>query len=230
MAKTITLGWFTNSETAWNELLYQIPEPLNIHKCDAQYSRCPATAHYSKNTFVFRAGFDLELRYDAPTKKIKYVDGSLDPHFVKEMVVQFHPDEWRNHKTPIFQVQVENGIVADEPVWMEVSPAFGPGVRPIPGFMIPGTFDIYSWQRMFSYGIEWTNTDQNFVMRRGDPLMHLRFRSKDPADNFKLKEIKMDDQLKHDVEKCQGVKFALKNYSWRLMPLNRKIRPRRYIK
>ena len=48
--------------------------------------------------------------------------------------------------------------------------------------------------------------------------------------NFKIETIKMDERLKNDVAKCQGVKFALKNYSWRLMALNRLLRPRKYIK
>jgi hypothetical protein len=228
---TVTIGWFTSRQTAWNELVYQMPEPLDLNKNNtAQYVKCPATAHYCKNTFVFRSGYDLELRFDKETKKIKYVDGSMDGGIVKEFLVQFHPDEWKNYQTPIFQIQTENGFVADQPVWIEVFPAFH-NAPPIPGHIIPGTFDIYSWQRMLSYAFEWHDTSRNFVVKRGDPLMYVRFRSNDPSDSFKLQKIEMDDRLMKDVEKCQGVKFVLKNYSWnQLMKLNRLLRPRRYIK
>jgi hypothetical protein len=60
--------------------------------------------------------------------------------------------------------------------------------------------------------------------------MYVRFRSEDPSDSFKLVKIKMDDQLKRDINKCQSVKFVLKDYSWGLMKLNRKLRAKRYIK
>ena len=112
---------------------------------------------------------------------------------------------------------------------MEVFPAFYQAPK-IPGHIIPGTFDIYSWQRMLSYSFEWMNPDEDYHISRGDPLYSVRFRSRDPGDSFKIETIKMDDRLKNDIGKCQGVKFALKNYSWRLMALNRTLRPRRYIK
>jgi hypothetical protein len=227
---SVKIGWFVNADPAWNELVYQKPEPLDLNQGhSAQYVKCPATAHYCKNTFVVRSGYDLRLRYDKPTKMIKYIDGSLEPSYVKEMLVQFHPNEWRNPETPIFQLHLDNGFVADESVWMEVFPAFYQAPS-LPGHIIPGTFDIYSWQRMVSYSFEWMDIDKEYVINRGDPIFYVRFRSKDPADSFKLETIKMDNDLKRAVEKCQGVKFALKNYSWRLMSLNRLLRPRRYIK
>lgn len=228
---TITIGWFLNSDPPWNDLLYTLPEPLELNKNNsAQYVKCPATAHYCKNTFVIRSGFDVELRFDKETKKIKYVSGSVEPSYVSQLLVQFHPNEWKNFQTPIFQFHADQGFVADQPVWMEVAPPFH-NAPSLPGHIIPGTFDIYSWQRMISYGFEWHDTSRNFVLKRGDPLYYIRFRSKDPGESFKLQKIEMDDRLKKDVEKCQGVKFVLKNYSWnKLMPLNRLLRPRRYIK
>jgi hypothetical protein len=227
---TVKIGWFVNKEPAWNELLYQIPEPLDLnqgHK--AQYVRCPSVASYCKNTFVIKSAFDLHLRFDQQTKTIKYVDGSLDQSYVKEMLVQFHPKEWRNPDTPIFQVHLDNGFVADEPVWLDVAPAFFNAPH-LPGYIIPGTLDIYSWQRMLSYSFEWADSSKEYIINRGDPLFTVKFRSRKPDEDFKLIKIEMDDRLHNDIAKCQGVKFALKNYSWRLMALNRTLRPRRYIK
>jgi hypothetical protein len=229
---TVKIGWFLNKETSWNELVYSTPDPLHelVKHNPAQYSRCPATAHYAKNTFVIRSGYDLELRFDKDSKKIKYVDGSIEHFYIKEMMVQFHPNEWKNLDTPIFQLHLENGFVADEPVWLEVFPPFH-NAPSLPGHIVPGTFDIYSWQRMLSYGFEWQDVNQNYVIKRGDPLMYVRFRSSNPDDDFKLVKIEMDDRLYKDVQKCQGVKTVLKNYSWsKLMKINRFLRPRRYIK
>lgn len=227
---TVTIGWFLNKDPAWNELVYSIPEPLEIPKdSKAQYIRCPALNHYCTNTFVIRSAYDLHLRYDKESQKIKYVDGSVEQYLVKDLLVQFHPKEWRDPNTPIFQIHMDNGFVADEPVWMEVFPPFYKSPK-LPGFMTPGTFDIYSWQRIISYGFEWLNSDEDFKIKRGDPLIYVRFRSKRPEDNFVLKKIEMTEELERDIQKCQGVKMVLKNYSWKLMDINKKLRPRRYVK
>lgn len=224
------IGWFLDDAHPWNELLYLKPEPLDLYKGHkAQYVRCPALTHYCKNTFVIRSGVDMELRYDEEQKKIKYVDGSMEPWIVKEMLVQFHPNEWKENTYPIFQIQLQNGFVADEPVWMEAFQPFH-DAPDIPGIYLPGTFDIFSWQRMISYGFEWRDLKKNFKVKRGDPLTYVRFRSEDPGADFKIQPIEMTDKLKKDIAKCQGAKFPLRNYSWRLMKLNRKLRPRRYIK
>jgi hypothetical protein len=228
---TTKIGWFLNTaDSPWNELLYQKPEPLDLNRNNpAQYSRCPALAHYCKNTFVVKCAVDVELRFDADTKQIKYVGGSLDKGFVKEYIVQFPPSQWRDPNTPTFQFHIENGFVADEPVWVEVSQAWYNAPQ-LPGFVTPGTFDIYSWQRLLSYGFEWTDTSKNFKISRGDPLYHIRFRSKDPADSFTIMPIDFSEELKFAVAKCQGVKFPLQNYSWNIMKLNRLLRPRKFIK
>lgn len=227
----VTIGWFLDESTPWNELVWLQPEPLNLYKGHkAQYARCPSLTHYCRNTYVLRSGVDFELRFDKEQKKIKYVDGSVEPWLVKEMLHQFHPNEWRSPEHPIFQIQTQQGFIADEPVWVEVSQPFGDEAPKLPGTLLPGTLDIYSWQRMLSYGVEWSNIDEHWKIKRGDPLMHIRFRSTNPADEFKLKRIDYTEELQKDVNKCQGVKFALRNYSWRLTALNRKFRPRRYIK
>ena len=227
---SVKIGWCVHSQYEWNELIYSIPESLDLNEGhSAQYVRCPAVKHYCKNTFVIKSAFDIHLRFDKVSKSIKYVEGSLDPNLVKEIIVQFHPKEWRNDLTPIFQLNIDNGFVADQPVWMEVMPPFY-NTPKYPGLITPGTFDIYSWQRMISYGFEWLESDKDYIIRRGDPLMYVRFRSEDPSDSFKLVKIKMDDQLKRDINKCQSVKFVLKDYSWGFMKLNRKLRAKRYIK
>jgi len=227
---TVTIGWFLNKEPVWNDLVYSMPEPLEITKDNkAQYIRCPALNHYSSNTFVIRSAYDLHLRFDRESKKIKYIDGSVEKYLVKDLLVQFHPQEWRDQNTPIFQLHIDNGFVADEPVWVEVFPPFY-NCPNVPGFLTPGTFDIYSWQRTLSYGFEWIDSERDYKIKRGDPLIYVRFRSKRPEDTFTLKKIKMTDQLERDIKKCQGVKMVLKNYSWKLMELNKKLRPKRYVK
>ena len=226
---TTKIGWFLNTETPWIELLFEKPEPLDLNRYNpAQYARCPALGHYCKNTFVVKSPVDVELRFDTETKSIKYVGGSLDKGFVKEFIIQFPPSQWRDVDTPIFQFHIDNGFVADESVWVEVSQAWYNSPH-LPGFVTPGTFDIYSWQRILSYGFEWQDTSKNFKISRGHPLYHIRFRSKRPDDNFTIVPIEFSDRLRKDVARCQGVKFPLQNYSWSLMKLNRTLRPRKYI-
>ena len=227
---TTKIGWFLNSaEAPWIELMFEKPEPLALNKHNpAQYSRCPALTHYCKNTFIVKSPVDLELRFDQDTKTVKYVGGSIEKSYVKEFIVQFPPSQWRNVDTPIFQFHIDNGFVADEPVWIEVAPPFW-NTPQLPGFVTPGTFDIYSWQRVLSYGFEWTDTSKNFKINRGDPLYHIRFRSRRPDDSFTIVPIEFTERLQRDVARCQGVKFPLQGYSWSLMKFNRTLRPRKYI-
>ena len=71
---SVKIGWCVHSQYEWNELIYSIPESLDLNEGhSAQYVRCPAVKHYCKNTFVIKSAFDIHLRFDKVSKSIKYV-------------------------------------------------------------------------------------------------------------------------------------------------------------
>ena len=172
------IGWFINEEKPWLDLLVDAPEPLNIHKkTNANYRYCPASAHFFSNTFVIKSPYDLHLRWDG--KEVTLVESSFMSNLFKDVVTRMPKEKWDNLETPIFQINIDQGFVADEDTWLEATmPHMDSKSRKLPGRMIPGTFDIYSWQRHISYAFEWLNTKEDFIIQKGDPLIYIKFHSK----------------------------------------------------
>jgi hypothetical protein len=225
-----TIGWFINRKKPWLELLVDVPEPLNVHKkTNANYRYCPASTHFFSNTFIIKSPFDLELKWE--DGEIKLVESSFTAGLFEEVVLRMPKEKWDNPQTPIFQINIDQGFVADEDTWLEATmPHMDSKSRKLPGRMIPGTFDIYSWQRHLSYSFEWMNTKENFIIKKGDPLIYIKFHSKKLHESFKIKRIQMSEELERVIERCEVVKYFYMGKSWNLMKINRRLIKNKWIK
>jgi hypothetical protein len=224
------IGWFINAEKPWLELLIDVPEPLNIHKkTNANYRYCPASSHFFSNTFIVRSPYDLHLTWDG--NEVTLVESSFASNLFKDVVVRMPKEKWDNPQTPIFQINVDQGFVADEDTWLEATmPHMDAKSRKLPGRMIPGTFDIYSWQRHISYAFEWLNIKEDFIIQKGDPLIYIKFHSKKLHESFRIKRIECDQDLQKAIERCEVVKYFYMGKAWNLMKISRRLRKNKYIK
>lgn len=225
----VKIGWFIDSQFPPLELLCETPEPLDIVKnTNVGYKYCPAFNRYTSNTFVLRSPFTLHLTYK--NNKIETIESSYIKALSNDILSTEPLNHWRNEFTPMFQIQLFQGFVADEEVWMEVTmPNMDAKSRTFPGRTIPGEFDIYSWQRKISYSFEWLDTSKDFIIEKGDPLYYIRFKSKKPSDTFKIIRIDETPELRRAIDRCSDSKMFYKDKSWNLMKINRKLRIKKFI-
>lgn len=224
------IGWFVLEENPSMELLAHTPEPLDILKNNnAGYKYCPATNHYFSNTFVIKSPYTLHLEFVNSNLAIK--ETSLNMEVAKNLIRLDSPQIWHSPTRPIFQMDLFQGFVADESVWMEVTmPTMDSRSRKLPGRIIPGEFDIYSWQRGLSYSFEWLDINSPFIIKKDDPLYYVRFRSKNLSEKFKVVKIQETPELNKSRVRCENSKFYYKDKSWTLMKFNRLLRPKKFIK
>ena len=226
----INIGWFVEKKYPPLELLCETPDTLDLVKSsNAAYRHCPATTKYCANTFIVRSPYSMEISFK--DGKFDVISSSFNKNLLGDIFKPEPVNYWRNPNSPLFQIDIYQGFVADEEVWVEVSmPSFDSKSRKLPGRIIPGEFDIYSWQRVLSYSFEWMDTSQNFVIDKGDPLYYIRFKSKKPGETFKFIRIDQSEELQHAVERCTNSKLYFVNKAWNLMKFNRKLRPKKFVK
>lgn len=226
----VKIGWFVDSSFPPLELLCETPEPLELLKENsAAYKYCPAVNRYCSNTFVVKSPYSITLSFNNGNIEMK--SSSFMPALKDEILLPEKVAHWRNPISPLFQMNIYQGFVADEEVWMEVSmPSLDSKSRSLPGRIIPGEFDIFSWQRRISYSFEWLDTEKDFILEKGDPLYYVRFRSKRPEDTFQVVRIEETPELRKAIDRCTDSKLYYVNKSWSLMKINRKLRLKKYVK
>ena len=72
--------------------------------------------------------------------------------------------------------------------------------------VIPGTIDIYSWQRPLNWAFEWDISSGDFLINANEPIFSIRFFHKSKnIDNFILKEYAMSKKLKEQLALTKGI-------------------------
>ena len=126
---------------------------------------------------------------------------------------------------PIVAISNSFVFVADQPVYIEFLPPFNHIDNS--WRLIPGMYNIYSWQRPVVTTIEML--EDTVVLTRGQPMAYIRFRSDDPTDKFVLKKIDRTDKLEHAVNSCLTLKHYMPKLSWKIHNAINKIRPKRWM-
>lgn len=213
------IGWYTDAVLNPPSDLFVI-EPIRLSEQEknlGNYKHCPAFSQYVNQTFVINSPFDLELSFSE--NKVRIVKSSLDKsEYEKNITVDIG-------QYPIIQMELHIGVVADAPCSIEVfGPFFSPSQKDSTYRVIPGSYDIFSWQRFLNFAFEWTDLEKNITIKRGQPLLYMRFRSKNINEKFQMLRIEMTDELLAAVKRCQSSKLFMKGKSWNLMPINKILR------
>ena len=225
---TVKIGWTPYKRLPDMEsmdLIYFEPEKLDYYKDTTSYfMKCPAVSNFHKKFFVIRSPFDLELNYDRKGGEVKI---SEDQKFY-DRFVSWRRTEYGEHERPLFSFLFQYMFVADEPVWIELYPAFLHG-EPNNTRLISGTFDIYNWQRPVDFSFEVLDDQKPIMVKRGQPLFYVRFLSNKLNDDFKLQEIEWTDELLKLYKRCSPQNWV-EGLSWKLMKAGNRHRPKKLIK
>ncbi len=207
----------------WAELAHFDLTPLDTwDDSTSRYHKCPAFVKYVKNTFVLRNMIDLNIQWD----KVNQVLHSNLPAEAHNAMIRTHWGDFDiENGNPIVAVSNSFVFVADQPVYIEFLPPFNHIDNS--WRLIPGMYNIYSWQRPVITTIEML--EKQVILKRGQPLAYVRFRSDNPSDTFTLEKIERTEKLEHAVNSCLTLKHYMPKLSWKIHNAINKLRPKRWM-
>lgn len=236
---TITVGynfWFEKNNLysdidpshngEWLNLLNYDIEKLDTWKnSNSNFKKCPAFVNYIDQFWVLKSSIDVSVKWE-PAKKKFISNLSLEAH---QLLIKEHHGDFNPYTgIPIFALNNCVLLFSDEDVWVDVLPPFN---HIVPEWrLLPASFNICNWQRPIVPTFELLGSETNFF--RGQPLLYLRFRSKNPRDFFKLKKQELDENIKKLTMSCSSLKFFQKNLSWQIVTgmIPNKFRPKKLLK
>jgi hypothetical protein len=127
---------------------------------------------------------------------------------VKQLVQIEAQDTWMSKTTVVVQIPSPYVFYSDDSIHIE---QFSPELTvksKMNWRVIPGNFDIYSWQRPLNWAFEWDFSCGDFEIRAGEPQYNLRFLSKEaPYGSYRINLIREDfkDDIKSRLELTKDV-------------------------
>ena len=232
----IKIGWLPwhekNNLTSNNALTYygwaeiSAIEPKKLDAWDnttSGFTKCPAFTTFVNSTYMLCANADVELYWDRANRVLNS-NLSIAAH---NTYVNLHSGDFDPATGyPIVALSSSYLFVADQPVIMEMMPPYAhidPAWR-----VMPGAFNIYNWQRPVVPTFEML--EDKVSIKRGQPLVYIRFRTENFKDNIILERIERTDELEHNVNSCLSVKTYQKNLSWKIVNTFNKFRPKKFLK
>lgn len=201
-----TVYWqFIDTPAQALELAYFDPELLlpEISKIrNSKYIKCPAFLEYYKNTYLIRSPIDITITYNKGQL-------SIYPQAQKfyDAYVTHRGHQIEENDPFLMSLIFQYLFIADKDCLIETIPAIfhdiSTKIR-----LIPGTFNINKWFRPIEFGFEFINENEPIVIKRGDPLFYVKFKT--PKDEkILLKQKDFDKSILNAVKKCTHLKFAI---------------------
>jgi hypothetical protein len=208
----LKIGWLLTAHEGG--IAYDPPSRFVVEKDASLLARgvlsCPAVRSYYDGVFQILAPFSLRLRCvkEAGSLCLKqiYPFTSLTESKFREFVTVEPPDTWRNSHTVMLQLPSPYLFFSDEHATIE---QFQPSLTTVSAMnwrVIPGKFDIYSWQRPLNWGIEWDTNLGDLVIRAGEPLYFIKFQDSLTGKNSaNLVECRMTPALEERMKLSRGI-------------------------
>jgi len=217
---TIEVGWCISEQTSSSVFFEPQASSIftsNAHTSHSQgVSKCPAVHNSSNRLFTIKSPFTIKLKaIHIPDKKLLdirplYPDTEVEESRIPTLIAIEPRKLWLNLDTPILQIKMPYVFCSDSPVWINQLEA--PSRRVMKSWsLIQGRFDIYSWQRPLNFAAQWFNINEDFYIKRGEPLFQISFDSNESCNDFKLRKIKMEGEIASRVKTCSGVTKLIQN-------------------
>jgi hypothetical protein len=218
MSSTQKIGWCFDKDEG--VAIYKAPLPLSKlitlqkNKMGAGVSHCPAVNDLNSRIYTILSPYTFKIRAVEIDKQLNFFPVYPDTEASEETIkneITFQPRRlWRDNKYPILQLSLPYVFFSNEPVYInQIEPNQYTGEKN--WSLIQGRFDISSWQRPLSWAIEWTNTDKDIFIKKGDPLCQIIFETLSPKNSIKLLKVERNDQLQRAIKRTLGVVNKIKN-------------------
>lgn len=213
--RVVEVGWAIDVEKGG--VIYAAPRRLGRTPSASEHTkalnRCPAINDFDARHFEIPCPFDLNIAFvppqDGQPAALRNASGgesAIRGQQLGRLISLIRPEEWRDPKRPIVQLQTPYLLLSDEPCWLNQLPPFMSYRRtPLPGLMLGGRFPIHIWPRHLMWAFEWHDTAQNIVFKRGEPLFYMRFECNDASRHVRLVETEMTPAVREYVDSVSTV-------------------------
>jgi len=170
---------------------YPVLQEFKKSRENTVFLKCPAHTDYLKNTFVFKSPIDIHFNLDFDQENAKIFCKNIDQTIFNNIVdLRFTSrDNMGNSEYPIIGLDFLNTFVSDQPVTVDITPAFmnhNDFVQKTS--VIPGSYDISKWTRPIECVFEVRNKKCEIDIKKNDALYYIRFRTN---DKIKFKKMNM---------------------------------------
>ena len=218
MSQALKIGWCFDRDEGI--AVYRPPIPVSKliaerkNKMGAGVSHCPGTLDFNSRTFTILSPYSFRLTARNVSNKLNFFPVYPDTEASEEVIrkeISFQPRRlWRDERYPILQLSLPYVFVSNESVYInQIEPNRFTGKKN--WSLIQGRFDIASWQRPINWGIEWTNTDEDIFIKKGDPLCQVIFETLSPESSISLIKVERNEELERAIKRTIGVASKMRN-------------------
>lgn len=177
-------------------------------------SHCPGALDFNARTFTIVSPYTFRIRAQKVNNQLNFFPVYPDTEASEEIIkkeISFQPRKlWRDERYPILQLTLPYVFFANESVYInQIEPNRFIGEKN--WSLVQGRFDIASWQRPINWGIEWTNTNQDIFIKKGDPLCQIIFETLSPESSLSLIKVERNDELQKAIQRTLGVANKMRN-------------------
>lgn len=214
----IKIGWcFERDE---GTAVYRAPISISKliterkNKMGSGVGHCPGINDFNSRTFTILSPYTFRIRAQKINNQLNFFPVYPDTEASEEVIkneISFQPRKlWRDDKYPILQLYLPYVFFSNESVYInQIEPNRFIGEK---GWsLIQGRFDIASWQRPINWAIEWTNTDKDIYIKKGDPLCQVIFETSSPENSINLIKVERNDELQRAIKRTIGVVNKMRN-------------------
>jgi len=174
---------------------YGLVSEYSVSPKDAIYSVCPAWKHRSNRNFMVRSPVDIDFSVNREEKYL--ISNSLTQlQFDRWFGPTFDDPNWCSHEKTTIQSTIPRFIfwTKSKNIWIEQKPHPLTSLRN--NFItVGGWFNISNWNRPLSFAFDVVNTDQQVIIRRGDPVAQISFYSQNLDDGFVVQRAEPPDEI-----------------------------------
>jgi len=184
------------------------------NKMGAGVSHCPGALDFNSRTFTILSPYTFRIRAQKDINQLNFFPVYPDTEASEAVIkneISFQPRKlWRDERYPILQLSLPYVFFANESVYInQLEPNRFIGKKN--WSLIQGRFDIASWQRPINWGIEWTNTDEDIFIKKGDPLCQVLFETLSPESSFSLIQVERNEKLQRAIKRTLGIASKMRN-------------------
>ena len=213
MTKEITIGWTISTNN--HKIIFSNPKKAIPNKDKSingkGYLGCPAVRSYLENHFYVSSPYSIKLRFKEYAERFEiypvYPFTSINENLIKNILFVEHPSSWREKYLITIQMPSPYVFFSDTLVYMEQSHPLLMKQTTLNWRVIPGNFDIYSWQRPLNWAFEWDTRLGDLIISEGDPLYTVKFylEENQKGARVNLKKYEMNDKIQRRLSLTHGI-------------------------
>ena len=212
------IGWCFDKDEG--VAIYKEPTPLSKlvtsqkNNMGIGVNHCPATNNFNSRTFTIFSPYSFRIRTQIIDERLNFFPVYPDTEASEQVIkneISFQPMSlWRDSRYPILQLSLPYVFFSNESIYLnQLEPNRFLGEKN--WSLIQGRFNIGTWHRPINWAIEWTNTNKDIFIKKGEPLCQIIFETLSPESSINLIKVERNDELQRAIKRTQGITNKIRN-------------------